>query len=153
MGGRKIRAFSAGVVPVRLSPEGPRVLLLRAYRHWDFPKGGVEAGESPLDAATREVEEETGITDLEFVWGHEFIDTGPYGPGKVSRYYAALTQEQHVVLGINPQLGRPEHHEFRWFSLDGAAERLTPRVLCVLQWTERFLSDSPLSPPRSAEST
>lgn len=141
---RKIKAFSAGVVPVRLSPEGPRVLLLRAYRHWDFPKGGVEAGEGPMDAALREVEEETGITDLDFLWGEEAIDTGPYGAGKVSRYYVALTQQSRVVLGINPQLGRPEHHEFRWFSIEAAAKRLTPRVLCVLRWAESYIIDAPL---------
>ena len=29
--------------------------------HWDFPKGGVEAGEDELQTATREVLEETGI--------------------------------------------------------------------------------------------
>ena len=43
------------------------VLLLRAYRNWDLPKGLVEPGEQPFAAACREVEEETGITDLDFV--------------------------------------------------------------------------------------
>ncbi len=145
MARRKIKAFSAGVVPVRLSAEGPRILLLRAYRHWDFPKGGVEAGEQPIDAAIREVGEETGITELDFAWGLESIDTGPYGPGKVSRYFVALTPEERVVLGINPELGRPEHHEYRWFSIEGAAKRLTPRVLEVLRWAEGFISDAPLT--------
>lgn len=132
--------MSAGVVPVRFTRQGPRVLLLRAYRHWDFPKGGVEAGEAPIDAALREVEEETGITDLAFDWGMAFLDTGPYGHGKVSRYYLARTGESHVVLGINPQLGRPEHHECRWFSFAGAAPKLTPRVQAVLKWAEGVIA-------------
>ena len=40
--------FSAGVIVVRRTPEGPRFLLLRSYRYWDFPKGQVETGETPL---------------------------------------------------------------------------------------------------------
>ena len=46
---------------IRDTAEGPRYLLLRAYKHWDFPKGMVEADEAPLAAARREVAEETGI--------------------------------------------------------------------------------------------
>ena len=58
--------LSAGVVVVRPSEEGWRFLLLRAFNHWDFPKGMVEAGEQPLEAAIREVQEESLIEDLEF---------------------------------------------------------------------------------------
>ena len=53
--------LSAGVVVVRQSGEGWRFLLLRAFNHWDFPKGMVEAGEEPLAAAIREVREESLI--------------------------------------------------------------------------------------------
>ena len=45
--------LSAGVVVVRPSEEGWRFLLLRAFTHWDFPKGMVEPGEQPLEAAIR----------------------------------------------------------------------------------------------------
>ena len=83
--------LSAGVVVVRETADGWRFLLLRAFKHWDFPKGMVEAGEEPLAAAIREVKEETLITDLEFAWGEEFSQTGPYSRGKVARYYVAKT--------------------------------------------------------------
>jgi 8-oxo-dGTP pyrophosphatase MutT (NUDIX family) len=36
-------------------------LLLNYGRHWDYPKGHVEQGESDIDAAFRELAEETGI--------------------------------------------------------------------------------------------
>lgn len=40
-------------------------LLIRdSYRNWGFPKGHLEAGEPPADAARREVTEETGLADL-----------------------------------------------------------------------------------------
>ncbi|NIR58308.1 MAG: NUDIX hydrolase, partial [Gammaproteobacteria bacterium] len=37
----RAQRLSAGVVVVRTDRDGPRYLLLRAYRYWDFPKGEV----------------------------------------------------------------------------------------------------------------
>ncbi len=42
----------------------------------------VEAGEEPIDAALREVREETTLDDLSFDWGTNFMETGPYNKGK-----------------------------------------------------------------------
>lgn len=39
-----------------------RTLMIRCRDRWDLPKGHVESGETPAEAAVREVEEETGIT-------------------------------------------------------------------------------------------
>src|SRR5919206_3315692 len=101
--------LSSGAVVARLGERGHRYLLLRAYRNWDFPKGVVEPGEDPFDAAIREVEEETGIADLEFPWGREFHETPPYGRGKVARYYVAATRAESVALRPNPLSGIYEH--------------------------------------------
>jgi 8-oxo-dGTP pyrophosphatase MutT (NUDIX family) len=51
---------SAGIVPVRRVAGGWRMLILRAYRNWDFPKGRIDPGEAPLAAAKRELAEEIG---------------------------------------------------------------------------------------------
>ena len=134
---KRPRRFSAGVVVVRRTARGCRYLLLRAFRYWDFPKGQVEPGETPLEAARREVAEETGITRLDFRWGETCVDTPPYAGGKVARYYLALTDQAEVVLGINPELGRPEHHEYRWVDYAGARRLLGPRVRAVLDWAHR----------------
>jgi bis(5'-nucleosidyl)-tetraphosphatase len=128
--------LSAGVVVVRRAEDGWRVLLLRVYNYWDCPKGVVEAGEGPLDAARREVREETGITDLEFRWGEEFIETPPYSKGKVARYYLAETRTADAKLPINPQLGRAEHHEWRWLSWEEAEQRVVDRLWNVLRWAQ-----------------
>ena len=130
------RILSAGVVVVRRAEDGWRVLLLRVYNYWDCPKGVVEAGEGPLDAARREVREETGITDLEFRWGEEFIETPPYSKGKVARYYLAETRTADANLPINPQLGRAEHHEWRWLSWEEAEQRVVDRLWNVLRWAQ-----------------
>src|SRR6187401_3793923 len=72
------KILSCGIVPVRYAAGGWKLLILRAFKNWDFPKGIVEPNEDPLDAAKREVEEETSITDLEFVFGEDFKETVPY---------------------------------------------------------------------------
>ena len=129
--------LSAGVIPMRSTPDGVRFLLLRAYNYWDFPKGEVEAGEDTLAAARREVAEEAGIQDLEFPWGSDCVDTPPYGRGKVARYYLGRTRSVEVTLGISAELGRPEHHEYRWVSANEAFRLLNPRVAEVLRWALR----------------
>jgi 8-oxo-dGTP pyrophosphatase MutT (NUDIX family) len=125
---------AAGVVVVRETADGPRVLLLRAYRNWDLPKGRLEDGETPLEAAIREVREETGLDRLDFAWGEESIDTEPYAGGKVVRYYVARTADAGVTLPINPEIGRAEHHAFRWLPLEAAIGLTVPRLQRVLGW-------------------
>ena len=56
------RASAGGIV---MGPEGKIVLVEQHGNSWSFPKGGVEVGESELDAARREIFEETGIDELE----------------------------------------------------------------------------------------
>lgn len=60
------RETSAGGLVFRRSADGQvRYLLIRdSYRNWGFPKGHLEPGEPPAEAARREVAEETGLDDL-----------------------------------------------------------------------------------------
>ena len=111
-----------------------RVLVLRAYRNWDFPKGMVEPGEAPLAAALREAREETGLDALALRWGDGFRDTEPYARGKVARFFLAESAAGDVVLPVSPELGRPEHHEFRWATFTEAERLLPPRLRAVLAW-------------------
>ncbi len=128
------RVLSAGVVIVRGADVGRRVLLLRAYKNWDFPKGMVETGEDPLQGAIREVEEETALTELDFRWGQDYRETAPYGRGKVARYYLAASDSGEVQLPVSAELGRPEHDEFRWAEYEAARALLPQRLAPVLQW-------------------
>jgi 8-oxo-dGTP pyrophosphatase MutT (NUDIX family) len=130
---------SAGVVVFRRTGQGVVLLVLRAYRNWDFPKGALEPGESELDAATRECAEETGIRDLDFPFGEAHQDTLPYAGGKIARYFLAETGVERIHLPISAELGRPEHHEWRWVSFDEAEELLPPRLGIVLDWVRRTL--------------
>jgi 8-oxo-dGTP pyrophosphatase MutT (NUDIX family) len=132
--------LSAGVVVVRRTPEGWRFLLLRAFNHWDFPKGMVEPGEEPLAAAIREVSEETLIEDLQFDWGETYLQTGPYSRGKVARYYLARTGTQEVTLTVIAELGRAEHNEFRWVDAQTAMTLVSPRVQPIVEWAAARLA-------------
>ena len=142
MGPPSPNKLSAGVVVVRRTPRGHQYLLLRAYHYWDFPKGGVEAGETPFQAARREAKEETGITDLEFRWGEVFQETDPYGQNKIARYYLAETRSEAIILPVSSELGRPEHHEYRWLSKAEAEKLLVARVQKILHWAQSIIQDS-----------
>jgi len=131
--------LSCGVVLARTTDNGYATLMLRAYRHWDFPKGLREDGEEPLQAALRELKEETSIESTEFVWGERHIETGPYSRGKTARYYLAETSEQDVTMGPSPKTGEPEHHEFRWVSFDEAYDLASPRVRVVVNWARQII--------------
>jgi putative (di)nucleoside polyphosphate hydrolase len=53
-----------------IARQGNRYLLVkkpRLHHAWQFPQGGVEAGESPLEAAKREFLEEVGIDKIKIL--------------------------------------------------------------------------------------
>jgi bis(5'-nucleosidyl)-tetraphosphatase len=73
-----IEELSAGVIPYRWA--GGRDLLYLVLHsatvrnpraRWEFPKGGIEPGETPRQAAAREFQEETNLTDWAFREGFE----------------------------------------------------------------------------------
>jgi bis(5'-nucleosidyl)-tetraphosphatase len=133
--------LSAGVVVVRKYSGEWKYLFLRAYKNWDFPKGVVEEGEDPFETARREVEEEAGIRDLNFRWGELFKETEPYRSGgkKVARYYIAETSQSDVTFSTNPELGKPEHHEYRWLAFEEVKKRSPERLLAIIDWADAII--------------
>jgi 8-oxo-dGTP pyrophosphatase MutT (NUDIX family) len=131
--------LSCGVVVARKTDDGWVTLMLRAFHHWDFPKGIRESSEDALQAALREVREETSIGDLSFEWGDRYFETGPYAKGKVARYYLATTTQADVEMGLSPETGEPEHHEWRWVSFDEAYDLSAPRVRNIVQWARQII--------------
>ena len=136
--------LSAGVVVVRNLKGTWLFLMLRAYRNWDFPKGVVEPGEQPFDAAIREVEEETLIRDLSFTWGESYLETAPYSHKKVARYYVAETSTEAVTLPVRPELDRPKHNESRWVTFEQGLALCSPRLDPILRWAAQMIG---LFPP------
>jgi len=114
------RVVSAGVI-VRY---GDRFLLLHYEAgHWDFPKGHVEKGESYLQAALREFEEETGITRVDIVEGsreriHYVYRRSGELVSKDVYFFLASASESDVRLS-------DEHVGYAWLPFDEALARLT----------------------------
>ncbi len=113
---------SAGCV---LFNENTRQYLLLNYEtgHWDFPKGNIEKREKEVDTVIREVEEETGITDIEFVEGfREVIKYFYRRDGQlVSKevvFFLAKTKTDKVTISH-------EHVGFAWLPLDEALIKTT----------------------------
>lgn len=60
-----IKTRSAGGVVV--NAEGEVLVVSQRGTSWSLPKGHIDAGESALEAARREIYEESGIRDLELI--------------------------------------------------------------------------------------
>src|ERR1044071_3000770 len=116
--------------------------LRRVERMSSTPRraaGAVVFRRTERGAAKRGAAEETGLADLDFPFGDSYKDTLAYAGGKVARYFIAETGETEIELPVSPELGRPEHHEWRWVSYDEAEELLPPRLGIVLEWARRTI--------------
>ncbi|TSC61635.1 MAG: NUDIX hydrolase [Parcubacteria group bacterium Gr01-1014_48] len=127
---------SAGVILYRHFFDGRKYLVIRSSREqaeiapqkfvqffWDFPKGKIEYGETGEEAARREVGEETGVTEVDFMPGfmknvHYTIYKGGKPIPKEVYLYLAQTSTERVVLS-------QEHRSFEWLSFDDAFRRVT----------------------------
>ena len=139
---------SAGIILVDFSNNKPNVLCLRAYKNWDWPKGRLDLGENHMQAAIRELEEETGYTvdDIEFM--NELVskpEVVTYGSGKSAKtatyFYAALINTQkEPFLPINPKLGHPEHEEWRWVQTDQLRDLMPARLSDIVAHIESYFN-------------
>lgn len=106
-------------------------LILRHKNYWNFPKGGVEAGETDLETARREIREETGLTQLNFIPGFRNTRNIFYRGGKSSRkpeqrgrlvyrravLFLAQSRSQRVKISS-------EHRGFAWLGFERAKRHL-----------------------------
>jgi 8-oxo-dGTP pyrophosphatase MutT (NUDIX family) len=150
-------------VRVVLRDEGGRVLLFRAVQPsrtpdgwWELPGGGLDPGESYVDAAVREIREETGLE----------ITPGQVGPPRWRRSATwsarGIRRLQHEVVvevrvpGQRPALSAAgqtaeeleEYVSARWWEpaeLAGSEERFYPGRLAQL--LPRFLAGETLDEP------
>lgn len=115
---------SAGTILYQESPLGKKYLLLNyPSGHWDFVKGNIEKGETFKQTVVREVQEETGISDIDFVEGFEDkVEYYYQRNGEVIHkeviFYLANTKTNNVILSH-------EHRDYTWLNFDDALMKLT----------------------------
>jgi len=112
---------SCGVVLVNF---GSILLLQYPQGHWDFPKGHVEEDDTGRRAtAARELAEETGISDIEFVEDFEFrtaYDFRHKGKRIDKQVFWYIAETETMAVKISH-----EHQEHLWLEWESAMMQLT----------------------------
>ena len=115
---------SGGVV---INKEGQVLVVSQNGNSWSLPKGHIDPGEDKLQAATREIYEESGIKDLKLV--KEFpsyeryrigLDGGEDKSELKTIYMFLFKTNQNNLKPIDPQ-----NPEARWVEKEKVAELLT----------------------------
>lgn len=127
---RKPRQQS-GVVPYRKKRDGSVEILMVRTTHagnWGLPKGGVEAGMTPLASAMKEAEEEAGAVGV----AKDFVDITEYVKGSTGR---AQVVEWYVmrVKGLLTEYLEAGRRERRWFKIDKAIKKADKKVASVIE--------------------
>ena len=116
---------SCGAVLFKKQDDGSVKYLLLHYGagHWDFPKGNQEKNETEEQTVAREVSEETGIEDIEFV--KDFRETIKYfykkGDETIYKevvFYLAQSATEDIIISS-------EHIGYAWMSYEHAYKKLT----------------------------
>lgn len=136
-----IREYSAGIIVFLEHRESTRTYLILHYLsgHWDFSKGHIEPGETEIDAAKRELLEETGLTatvvegfEGSLTYFHHLPDTKELAFKQVT-FFAGKASSDQITLS-------PEHIDYKWLTYHDALEQLTyDNAKEVLKNLETFL--------------
>ena len=134
---------SAGAIVFRKNKENLYLLLYKKahppfHEAWDFPKGNIEKGEEEIETVRREIREEAGIKNLEFIPGFRekikiFYRQKENLILKEIVFYLAKTEEKKVTLSF-------EHNDYSWLPFKKALEKLTYQTSKkILKKAEKFL--------------
>lgn len=150
---KKVNDRSYGVVPVRLvDGEWQFLIVCHLGGHWAFPKGHPEQGESPKEAAVRELFEETGMKVKRFFRRYPFSEQYVF-------YHAGQRISKTVMYylaEVDGELKRQveELTDACWLDFEACCEKLTyPRSVQICQQCYAFITAQPQKKPSLSKST
>ncbi len=110
---------------------------ISSFDVWEFPGGGIEFGESPEEAAVRELKEETNLT----VKSKGLLTINSYLSPQ-EKHYICFYYICEVLDG-EIKIGDEDHSEYRWFSLEEMKKlsNLGLSVKHVMPELQKILSD------------
>ena len=137
---------SAGIIIIDDSFPERKALCVRAYSNWDFPKGQLEAGESHLAAAIREVEEETTLKNgVDYSMTSKMAPPVTYGSGKGKKtatyFLASRISDTEPFLPVNPELGKPENDEWSFLPISELKFVMPARLAPVVEYLQNVLKN------------
>lgn len=116
---------SFGMIIYRWQAGKPVFLTIKHQQgHWDFPKGHAEGHEKPLEAATREVAEEVGLTGLKPEKGVTFLEkyTFRIWGKKINKIVTFWLAESNVA---EIQVQQLEIEAYKWVTLAEGLQLIT----------------------------
>ena len=117
--------------------------------HYCLPGGGIEKGETPEQAAIRELQEECLVSCKIIKKVSEYVDSFDWGCGDYHSIYTfqADIGGQNPILGKDPELSQNNQilNEVRWLSLNEISERdraflWAAGLLSIGQFADELLS-------------
>ena len=131
-----MKEISSGIIIYRKTPQGVKFLILYHGRgYWNFPKGKIQSEEKSLQAALREIKEETGLhpSDLKIVDNFRTYEKFSFWRRlgnknvkvfKIIILYLAETKKKTIDISDLKEEGEP-HEGFAWFSYREALKILS----------------------------
>ena len=115
--------------------ERNQILFIHRRGFWDLPKGKIESKESREDAARREVEEETGISNVQVVkkmveTRHTYRNKSNKRCIKLTHWYLMYAQKQKLIPQIEEDIDKTE-----WMTLEkfnSKNRKVFPNILKVI---------------------